>query len=282
MNGPFNRMLQWWKESDTEPRPAPPRSPFVAVHNPTPWLDRMKAADIPATLNYPSTTLGRIVDQSAERYGDVDALIYSNTRWTYRELAARVNRAAGALSRLGVRKNERVLLTLPNCPEFALCFFAIQKLGAVAVNAGPLMGLDDLIRVMAMTTPRVVIGLDLQKATLAQAGKGSTVEHWVWVSLQSYQNVLRRFGYQFKLWQGREHPALSHQIELPKLMEDAPARPPTIEPSPDAIADGMAAMIRSRESMAAAARRRAVEHFDLTQWLARHETVFRSLLEKVQ
>jgi glycosyltransferase involved in cell wall biosynthesis len=55
-----------------------------------------------------------------------------------------------------------------------------------------------------------------------------------------------------------------------------------LAPSPDAIAEGMAAMIRGRESMAAAARRRAVEQFDLAQWLARHETVFRSLLEKNQ
>ena len=65
-------------------------------------------------------------------------------------------------------------------------------------------------------------------------------------------------------------------LSVPETFEE------DLAPSPDAIADGMASMIRSRESMAAAARRRAVEHFDLTQWLARHETVFRSLLEKVQ
>ncbi|MGN6573789.1 MAG: glycosyltransferase family 4 protein [Pseudolabrys sp.] len=65
-------------------------------------------------------------------------------------------------------------------------------------------------------------------------------------------------------------------LPLPETFEE------DLAPSPDAIADGMAAVIRSREPMAAAARRRAVEHFDLTQWLARHETVFRSLLEKVQ
>jgi glycosyltransferase involved in cell wall biosynthesis len=65
-------------------------------------------------------------------------------------------------------------------------------------------------------------------------------------------------------------------LALPETFEE------DLAPSPDAVAEGMAAVIRDRESMAAAARRRAVERFDLTQWLARHETVFRSLLEKVR
>ena len=51
-------------------------------------------------------------------------------------------------------------------------------------------------------------------------------------------------------------------------------------PEPNAIAEGMAHVISERVSMAAAARRRAVERFDLSQWFARHETIFRSLVGK--
>lgn len=53
-----------------------------------------------------------------------------------------------------------------------------------------------------------------------------------------------------------------------------------VAPEPNAIAEGMAVVISQREQMAAAARRRAVERFNLTLWLARHETVFRSLVGK--
>jgi glycosyltransferase involved in cell wall biosynthesis len=49
-------------------------------------------------------------------------------------------------------------------------------------------------------------------------------------------------------------------------------------PHADDIAKGMAAIIRGRETMAANARRRAVERFSLTHWYARHEAVFRNLL----
>jgi glycosyltransferase involved in cell wall biosynthesis len=53
-----------------------------------------------------------------------------------------------------------------------------------------------------------------------------------------------------------------------------------VVPEPHAIAEGMARIIRGRDAMAAAARARAVERFGLSRWLARHEVVFRALVEK--
>jgi glycosyltransferase involved in cell wall biosynthesis len=53
-----------------------------------------------------------------------------------------------------------------------------------------------------------------------------------------------------------------------------------IAPKPSAIAEGMAHVILQREAMAAAVRTRAIERFDLSLWFARHEAIFRSLVEK--
>src|SRR5204862_148183 len=112
------------------------------------------------------------------------------------------------------------------------------KLGAILINAGPLIGADDLRSLITLTTPRAIIGLDLQAPKLMVAAKDSSVDHFVWVTLQSYQPFLRRFGYQFKLWQGRERSngTVIHHQTLAELLETAPAKPPTVEPSPDAIA----------------------------------------------
>src|SRR5438477_2000175 len=170
MRGPFDAMLRWWKESSNgnghsaptaveQFASAPAPRPQIATE--PPWLAQLDREGIPRSLNYPTTTLGRIVDHAAERFGDVPALIFNHKCWSYRELLKRVNRLSGGLSRLGIRKGDRVVLTLPNCPEYVSAFFAIQKLGAVVVNASPLMGADDLRSLMCMTTPRAVIGLDL-------------------------------------------------------------------------------------------------------------------------
>ena len=213
----------------------PAASPAPAPE--APWLAQLDAASIPRSLVYPTTTLGRVLDQTADRFGDATAVVYGATRWTYRELLAQVNRTAGGLASLGVRRGDRVLLTLPNCPEMLTTFLAVQKLGAVVVNVGPLMGADDLSAVMSMTAPRVAVGLDLQAPVLERAGQGSAVEHWVWVSLQAYQPVLKRLGYQYKLWTGRNgHGNKAQHVELDELLAQAPPRPPTVEPDPNKVA----------------------------------------------
>src|SRR6185312_9190250 len=106
-----------------------------------PWLTQLDRAGIPRTLVYPSTTLGALLDQTADRFGDAPALLFGHQIWTYGQLLAQVNRTAGALASLGVKRGDRVLLALPNCPEFFMTFLGAQKLGAVVENAGPLMGM---------------------------------------------------------------------------------------------------------------------------------------------
>src|SRR4051812_19534651 len=83
-----------------------------------PWMAAMDEAGIPRSLTYPGTTLGRLLDQTADRFADATAIVYGESRWTYGELLAQVNRMAGGLAGLGVRRGERVLMVLPNCPEF--------------------------------------------------------------------------------------------------------------------------------------------------------------------
>jgi benzoate-CoA ligase family protein len=52
---------------------------------------------------------------------------------TYGDLAADVNRAGNGLLHLGLQEEQRVLMVLPDCPEFVVAYFAVIKLGAVAV-----------------------------------------------------------------------------------------------------------------------------------------------------
>ena len=248
---PLNSIRRWWGHAPDAAAPANSHAPRLPADDggaapngggaparpvDSPWLPQLDKAGIPRTLVYPTMTLGRIVDQAADRFGDATAVVYGATRWTYRDLLAQVNRTAGGLASLGIRRGDRVLFTLPNCPEMIACFLAVQKLGAVVVNAGPLMGADDLSSVMTMTAPRAAIGLDLHAPVLHRAGAGSAVEHWVWVSLQAYQPVLKRLGYQYKLWHGRNGGDRSQHLNLDDLIANAPARPPTVEPDPAKVA----------------------------------------------
>jgi benzoate-CoA ligase family protein len=52
---------------------------------------------------------------------------------TYGGLVADVNRAGNGLLQLGLQEKQRVLLVLPDSPEFVVAYFAVIKVGAVAV-----------------------------------------------------------------------------------------------------------------------------------------------------
>lgn len=52
---------------------------------------------------------------------------------TYGDLAADINRAGNGLLQLGLQEEQRVVLVLPDCPEFVVAYFAVMKVGAVAV-----------------------------------------------------------------------------------------------------------------------------------------------------
>jgi len=55
----------------------------------------------------------------------------SNRAITWRELNDQINRLASGLYDLGLRKGDKGIIMLQNCPEFIVSFFALQKVGAL-------------------------------------------------------------------------------------------------------------------------------------------------------
>src|SRR5262245_22530188 len=68
-----------------------------------------------------------------EGRGNRTAVICNGRRLTYAEIADQVNGTGNGLLRLGVQEEQRVLVILPDTPEFAAAYFGTMKIGAVAV-----------------------------------------------------------------------------------------------------------------------------------------------------
>jgi long-chain acyl-CoA synthetase len=79
-------------------------------------------------------SLGRMLEESAYRYPNNPATIYDGKSLTYEALHKVVNSLGNELRRLGIQKGDKVAIMLPNCPEFVISYFAVQKVGAVAVT----------------------------------------------------------------------------------------------------------------------------------------------------
>ena len=89
-------------------------------------------------------------DAVARGWGERVAIVEPDgAHWTYAELTARVNQYAHVLvEELGIVPGNRVLLRGPNNPEMAACWFAVIKVGAIAVATMPLLRARDLIPII--------------------------------------------------------------------------------------------------------------------------------------
>ena len=87
-----------------------------------------------------------LIDRNvAEGRGDKLALVSPTERWTYAELAEKVNRIANVLvADFGLRPGNRVLLRFPNTPMMTAVYFAILKAGGIVVATMPLLRAKEL------------------------------------------------------------------------------------------------------------------------------------------
>lgn len=71
--------------------------------------------------------------QWSRRFGQRTALVHQRRRISYAELDARVDRMAAGFRRHGVSAGDRVIVQLPNAPEFVIVCFALFRVDAKPV-----------------------------------------------------------------------------------------------------------------------------------------------------
>ncbi len=100
----------------------------------------MTSNEIPQVFNMASALIDR---QVAEGRGDRVAVRFRGREISYRALQQAANRAGHALLRLGIQRENRVAVLLPDCPEFLASFLGAMKAGAVPVPINTLSGPDE-------------------------------------------------------------------------------------------------------------------------------------------
>ncbi|MHC5652790.1 benzoate-CoA ligase family protein [Stappia sp. ICDLI1TA098] len=113
----------------------PPRDQWPDLIN----LDRL---GYPERMNCAVELIDRNVEEGR---GDKLALIGPNERWTYAELAEKVNRMANVLvEKFALAPGNRVLLRFPNTPTMVAVYFAVLKAGGIVVATMPLLRAKEL------------------------------------------------------------------------------------------------------------------------------------------
>ncbi len=94
---------------------------------------------------------GDLADDIAARLPDREGLVFGVSRYTFREIATRIDEAARRLIAAGVGHGEHVALWLNNSDDWIFISFAVQKIGAVLVPINTRFRSRDLSYVLAQS-----------------------------------------------------------------------------------------------------------------------------------
>ena len=112
-------------------------------------------------LEYPSATMFEMVDRIASQYPDEPAYEFYNRKTTYRAFIRRIERAAKAFYASGVRTGDAVTICMPNTPQALDCFYALDRIGAIANMVHPLSAQTEITGYLNISQSSMILTVDL-------------------------------------------------------------------------------------------------------------------------
>ena len=106
-------------------------------------LSYVKGTQVPPLLD---VTIPALLQAAAQRFPDRTAAVFysHDVIWSWAEFARKVDAFAFGMSKLGLKKGDRVGMWGPNSPEWLVTQFATARLGLVLVNINPAYRLSEL------------------------------------------------------------------------------------------------------------------------------------------
>ncbi len=114
-------------------------------------------ARLPRELAIPETTLWFNLEVTARRYPHKAAYVFFGQPLSFAQLHAQATALAGWLQAQGVRRGDRVLLFMQNCPQFVVAFYAVQRADAVVVPVNPMNRADEFGHYITDAQARVAL-----------------------------------------------------------------------------------------------------------------------------
>lgn len=178
--------------------------------------------DWPKSLNYPDIPVYAFLDQTAARVPNRLAIIFGGMELTYGELKDLADRFAAALTTLGVRKGDRVAIHLPNCPQFAIAYYGILKVGGTFTPLSPLLAARELLHQLNDSGATTLITLDLLYPGVASTLPQTGVKNVITTSIADcYNSIIAPL-------KPLQKNAVPHTLDMAALLKEHPPKAPEV------------------------------------------------------
>jgi len=216
-----------------------------------PWL-KTYDPQVPRTLEpYPKIPLFGFLEQAARDYPNNTALIFkpramkgaldglTSGKMTYRTLNELTDRLAGALAKLGVKKGDRVVIFMPNSPQFVVAYYGILKAGGVVVATNPLYAPREMENQFNDCGAELILATSNFYARVKEVQLKTKIKKVVVSHIREYMG-----GFLKTLFPLNKHTAAEHRADLAAgdvwmqdlIAQNTPADRPKLDIGPDDLA----------------------------------------------
>ena len=125
-------------------------------------------------------------EEMCRKYPGNTALYYLGERFSYSRLSMLIDKFAAGLVKIGVQPQDRVMLYIPNCPQWIIANFAINKIGAVMVPVSPIYTAFEIGYMIEDADIKTVICLDTNFVYIREVMKKTRLERVIVTNLVEF------------------------------------------------------------------------------------------------
>ena len=174
-------------------------------------------------IDYPELTMFQKLEQAALQYPNDDAVEFYGKKISYSAFIKRIERCARAFTAIGIKKGDAVTLCMPNIPQTLDCFYALNRIGAVANMVHPLSAQKEITYYLNVSESKAIVTVDMFFGNVKKAI--AAADHPVLAIVTRMQDELPPiFGAVFFLKKGKEfrhYPDTENSIRYKKFLKGA-------------------------------------------------------------
>ena len=195
----------------------------------TPWFKHY--GDVAHQLDIPDLTLYQMVARTASKYPQKIAYEYMGDKATYKEFIDSIDNFAACLYKQGIRKDDHVLICLPNSPQAVISFYAVNRLDAIAIMVHPLSARGELKYYTEYSDAKLVITLDMFYDNFPPVEDGRLFSKMIVSKVSDGLSSFKGFVYNHFM-DGRKDPEIDTSrkgvVTWKQVLEEGGEEPPAI------------------------------------------------------
>ena len=164
-----------------------------------PWLAQYPDA-VSADILQTEDTLLSLFEDTCDKYSTREALSCQGEVITFKQLHKYATNLASYLYKIGLRKNDKVAIIMPNIMQYVISVFAIFKSGCIVVNVNPLYTSSEMEYIIVQSTAKVAIVFDMMADKLTNLVHSTQLQNVIVTKMPDpYNSFFKRVTINFAM-----------------------------------------------------------------------------------